>query len=149
MAELLPVKDSLAAKFPAMADKIVAPRERRVFLEMPVEQFREVFEYAVKELGFDQLGTITGQDEKEMLAAQYHLARRDGTVFSVKQRAPREKPVIRSVTDFFPGGANYERELVDLFGFVVEGLPPGKRYPMPDDFPTDQHPLRKDWKPAK
>ena len=28
----------------------------------------------------------------------------------------------------------------------LRGLPAGRRYPLPEDFPTDQYPLRKDWK---
>ena len=47
----------------------------------------------------------------------------------------------------YAGAQVYERELVDLFGAQVEGLPPGNRYPLTDDWPTDEHPLRKDWKP--
>ena len=48
--------------------------------------------------------------------------------------------------DTFPGAELYERELVDMFGISVEGLPAGNRYPLPDDWPQGQHPLRKDWK---
>jgi len=36
---------------------------------------------------------------------------------------------------------------MDLFGAKVEGLPEGPRYPLPDDWPKNQFPLRKDWKP--
>jgi Ni,Fe-hydrogenase III component G len=36
--------------------------------------------------------------------------------------------------------------MMDLFGMQVEGLPPGNRYPLPDDWPPNQYPLRKDWK---
>ncbi|MDD5432403.1 MAG: NADH-quinone oxidoreductase subunit C, partial [Candidatus Omnitrophica bacterium] len=54
----------------------------------------------------------------------------------------------KSVISYFPGAEIYEREVVDLFGAKVEGLPPGNRYPLTDDWPTDQFPLRKDWKPS-
>jgi Ni,Fe-hydrogenase III component G len=30
----------------------------------------------------------------------------------------------------------------------VTGLPEGSRYPLPDNWPEGQYPLRKDWKPA-
>jgi NADH:ubiquinone oxidoreductase subunit C len=149
MADLSQIKDGLTRQFGFLADKIVTPRERRVFVEAPPDKFREVFEYAVKQMGFDWLCTITGLDEKESLVAIYHLAHADGTVLNLKNRVARDKPAIRSVTDVFPGAANYERELVDLLGFEVEGLPPGNRYPLPDGWPTDQHPLRKDWQPEK
>jgi Ni,Fe-hydrogenase III component G len=146
MVEPAQFKEALERRFEFLSVKITAPRERRLFAEAPVEKFREVFEYAVKELGFDSLCTITGLDENETLAALYHLSGAHGTVLSLKTRVPRDRPVVQSVTDLFPGAANYERELDDLLGFSVQGLPPGRPYPLPDDWPRDQKPLRKDWK---
>ena len=51
------------------------------------------------------------------------------------------------MTGKFSNAEYYEKELVDLLGFRVEGLPPGPRYPLPDDWPEGQYPLRKEWKP--
>lgn len=148
MADATPVAAALEARFPALAGKVAAPRARRAFAEAPAEAFGEVLAFAVAELGFDRLCALTGLDDRTALAALYSLGRADGTVLSIRIQVPRDRPVLRSVTDRFPGAANYERELVDLLGFEVEGLPPGKRYPLPDDWPVDQKPLRKDWKPA-
>ena len=148
MADVNELKDRLVKRFDFLGEKAKAPRARRLFVEPPADKFREVFEYAVKELGFDHLSTITGMDHKDALGAVYHLAHPDGTLLNVHLKVSRESPVIRSVNDLFPGSANYERELVDLLGFTVEGVPPGNRYPLPDDWPVGQHPLRKDWKPA-
>jgi membrane-bound hydrogenase subunit beta len=33
-----------------------------------------------------------------------------------------------------------------LLGAQVEGLPQSSRYPLPDNWPKGQFPLRKDWK---
>jgi membrane-bound hydrogenase subunit beta len=140
------VQTALEARFAFMAGKASSPRARRVFTEAPAEALRDVLEFAVRELGFDHLCAITGTDERTALAAQYCFARADGTVLAVRVRVPREAPVLESVTSRFPCAANYERELVDLLGFEVRDLPPGKRYPLPDDWPLDQKPLRKDWK---
>ena len=46
----------------------------------------------------------------------------------------------------FPGAMSYERELEDVLGIKIQGLPPGRRYPLAEDFPVGQYPLRKDWK---
>jgi Ni,Fe-hydrogenase III component G len=145
MAEPLPVAAGLAARFPSLAGAIAAPRPRRVGCLVPAALLHEVIDHAVEVLGFDRLCAITGYDERTAFAASYALGRADGTVLSLRTRMPHERPVLRTVTGRFPGAANYERELVDLFGFEVEGLPPGKRYPLPDDWPLDQKPLRKDW----
>ena len=51
--------------------------------------------------------------------------------------------------DRFPAAEIYERELIDLLGAKVAGLPEGKRYPLPDDWPAGEYPLRKDWKQLK
>lgn len=148
MGDVAQIKASLTGKFEFLAEKVNAPRAKRLFVEAPLDKFRDVLEYAVKELGFTHLVTITGMDHRDALGAIYHLSQPDGTLLNLSLRVSRDAPVISSVTDLFPGGANYERELVDLFGFTVEGVPPGKRYPLPDDWPSDQHPLRKDWKPT-
>ena len=67
-------------------------------------------------------------------------------ILNLKTGVPKENPVLKTIIGYFRGAEIYERELVDLLGVKVEGLPEGKRYPLPDDWPLDQHPLRKDWK---
>jgi Ni,Fe-hydrogenase III component G len=67
-------------------------------------------------------------------------------LINLKTSAPKENPQIKSITQYFPSAEIYERELVDLFGAKVEGLAPGNRYPLTDDWPPGEYPLRKDWK---
>lgn len=148
MGETGPIVAALEARFPALAGAITAPRARRLFLELPAEALPELLDHAAAVLGFDRLCALTGMDDRTSLVALYSLARADGTVLSARVRVPRDAPRLRTVTDRYPGAANYERELVDLLGFEIEALPPGPRYPLPDDWPHDQKPLRKDWKPA-
>ena len=100
----------------------------------------------VEGLGFRILCAITGQDEGDSFSVLYHLAREDGIMLNVEVSAPKANPVIKTVTGVFPGADHYEREIVDLLGFKVEGLAPGFRYPLTDDWPPGQYPLRKDWK---
>lgn len=147
MANEETIRQELATKFPFMAEKIVVKRERRIFADVPADRFMEVFEHAAFAMGFLNLCTITGLDEGENLAFFYHLARMDGTMLNLKMAVPKTKPVIKTISGLFPGGAIYEREVVDLLGAEVEGLPPGERYPLPDNWPAGQYPLRKDWKP--
>ena len=66
---------------------------------------------------------ITGLDEGENLSFIYHLAHFNGIMIDLKTYAPKNNPVIKTVTDTFPGSDLYERELVDLLGAKIEGLP--------------------------
>jgi membrane-bound hydrogenase subunit beta len=139
---------NLIDKFGFMEGKINITRERRIFAQVPREDFMNVLEYAAKELGFTSLCTITGLDTGDDFQFIYHLAEKKGVMLNLKQNAPKSDPVIKSVTPIFNGAIFYEKELIDLLGVSVDGLPKGgRRYPLPDGWPEGQYPLRKDWKP--
>jgi Ni,Fe-hydrogenase III component G len=140
------IKQELIKNFSYLENKIRIPRPKRLFLDVDLVNFQQVFEFAVRVLKFSHLITITGLDEQDKLSFIYHLAQDSGVVLNLKTSVNKDNPVINTVTKHFPGAENYERELVDLFGAKVEGLPPGNRYPLTDDWPPGQFPLRKDWK---
>ena len=141
------IKQEIAKRFSGLADKIRIPRPRRLYIEIDLANFKPLFECAAKELGFSHLLSITGLDEGENLSFIYHLAKDGGMVLNLKTSVSKNNPAIDTVTSYFPGAEIYERELIDLFGAKVQGLPAGNRYPLTDDWPKDQYPLRKDWKP--
>ena len=143
------VELNLAKTFPYLHDKVRIPRIRRIFVDVPADHFAEVFKYLHEQAGFTILCTITGLDLGSTLGVLYHMAQEAGTVCTVAIAVPKEAPVIGTVTRTFPAADAYEREMVDLLGMQVQGLAPGNRYPLPDGWPAGQHPLRKDWKPAK
>ncbi len=140
------IKQALVKKFNYLEPSIRIPRQRRIFLEVNRENFQIVFEYIAKELKFSHLCTITGLDENENLSFIYHLVQDPGVLINLKVSVPKDNPVIKSVISIFPGAEIYERELIDLFGAKVEGLPEGNRYPLTDDWPKEEFPLRKDWR---
>jgi Ni,Fe-hydrogenase III component G len=142
------VVDALLEAFPFLQDRVSVRRERRIWADVEKPRFREVFSAAADELGFGSLCIITGLDEGDRLGFIYHLADESGIMLNLHTRVDKSAPRISSVTDRFPSAHIYERELVDLFGAIVEGLPPGKRYPLPDGWPEGEHPLLKDWRPA-
>jgi Ni,Fe-hydrogenase III component G len=142
------LKRQLLAKFAYLEGKITVVRPRRISLVVELGNFGEVFDYVVKQLGWSHLCTITGLDEGETLGFIYHLTKEPGMVINIKTSVDKKNPVLKTVISYFPGAEVYERELIDLFGAKVEGLPEGNRYPLTDDWPKDQFPLRKDWKPV-
>ena len=140
------IKQDLIKRFSALEAGAAIPRQKRVRIEVTSAHFREVLEYAAKTLKCSHFCTVTGLDEGENLSAIYHLAQDTGIMLNIKTSVPKNNPVLPTVTDLFPTADAGERELIDLFGFKIEGLAPGNRYPLPDNWPKGEYPLRKDWK---
>ena len=140
------LKQEIVSKLGIAEDKVAVVRQRRLTCEIEHSRFADAFKILTQELRFNSLCALTGLDEADKLSAIYHLAREDGTVLNLKTSVDKNSPVLMTVTATFPSAEVYERELVDLLGFKVEGLPQGNRYPLTDDWPLDEYPLRKDWK---
>jgi membrane-bound hydrogenase subunit beta len=141
------VIEKIGSRYPALKDTYRVARERRIFGEISVDVFSDFFLFARNGLGFVSLVCIAGTDENERLAALYSLAADNGVLLNVRLYVPLENPLLPTLTGIYPNADYYERELTDLLGFIVEGLPPGPRYPLPDDWPKGQYPLRKSWRP--
>ncbi|MGB9006057.1 MAG: NADH-quinone oxidoreductase subunit C, partial [Candidatus Aminicenantales bacterium] len=60
--------------------------------------------------------------------------------------ADQTRPHLPSICSVIPGAVFYERELQDMFGIVVDNIPDPRRLVLPDDWPEQNFPLRKDWK---
>ena len=140
-------KAQLEAKFGGDISEMAIQRKDRVWFVIKPERLVELMAFMKTEMGFSHLATVTGTDEGENLAASYHMTDTH-SIITAKARTPRTAPHLPTLTAVFPGSEPYERELEDLFGIKIDGLKPGRRYPLPDDFPTNQYPLRKDWKTA-
>ena len=139
MADEPKLAQTLEAKFPAPRRQDHRSRARAgCSSRRPPRASARSSAYLKKEQGFFHCCTITRDSTTRTRSrALYHLAdrARDGAEpASCACRATRRS--CGSVTDLYPGCANYERELVDLLGLHSAGLPPGNRYPMPDDFPA-------------
>ena len=138
----------LVKKFPFLEGKYTLIRARRITIEVDRSNAVEVMDFAKTGLKFDLLCTITGLDVGENLEFIYHIANNEGILVNVKTNAPKTDPKINTVLNVYNGATFYERELEDLLGAKVEGLPQGRHYPLPENWPKGEYPLRKDWKPA-
>jgi formate hydrogenlyase subunit 5 len=62
----------------------------------------------------------------------------------VRAQIPPHQPEFPSVTPKVPAAIWYEREARDMFGLQPIGLPDQRRLVLPDDWPDNLYPLRKD-----
>ncbi len=121
----------------------------RIYLGVSEEIFMDALRFLKNELDFDHLCTITGLDAGDGFEFLYHIAEPGGILMTLKYKTKREDPVvIQTVLPVYNGATFYERELEGLLGITVEGLTPGRQYPLPDNWPKGQYPQRKDWKPS-
>lgn len=144
------VLSALAERFAQIDTEQAAVSTRRIYLGVPAQRFMDILTYCAQDLGFSYLCTITGLDTGENFEFIYHLANGEGIVLSLKYLTSREDPVvIPSVLPIYAGATFYERELEGLLGVKVEGLPEGRQYPLPDNWPQGEYPMRKDWTPPQ
>lgn len=99
------------------------------------------------------LSTMLGNDERQLngcFALYYVLSmegnsnKRENTWITVKALVPEKEPQFPSVTPRVPAAVWYEREVRDMFGLEPVGIPDARRLVLPDDWPDNLHPLRKD-----
>ncbi|HNW38998.1 MAG TPA: NADH-quinone oxidoreductase subunit C [Candidatus Omnitrophota bacterium] len=140
------IKQELENKFSYLKDAVIIKRKGRIFVAVELDKFDEVFAYAVKQMRFLALSAITGLDRGDAFEVIYHLNQEGRILLNLSVSLNRENPQINSVCPICPSADLYERELEDLLGIKVNGLAAGHRYPLTDDWPQGEYPLRKDWK---
>ena len=126
--------------------KVKIPRERRIFISIRKDALREAVNYLVKVLDLRHLSTITGVDLGGEISLIYHLTYRGSIVISITITVSKENPVAPTITDLIPGAVLYEREVHDLLGVRFKGHPDLSPLILPEGWPEDVYPLRKECK---
>lgn len=140
--------DRLRQKFPAAVLEEAWQTADQVTVTVKPGSLPEVVEW----LYYDQggwLSVLFGNDERPLHGqfAVYYVLSMEGIVKSwvvvrtLVDAASLEYP---SVTPKVPAAVWGEREVRDMFGLTPVGLPDERRLVLPDDWPDDLHPLRKD-----
>lgn len=95
------------------------------------------------------LVAITGMDDgaaANQMTVLYHFA--DGpTLLNLRLTIPRDNPVLPSLCPIIPAASFYERELREMFGVTITDTPNTDYLFLPDNWPVEVYPLRKDFQP--
>jgi formate hydrogenlyase subunit 5 len=117
----------------------------RASIQVKADSNRDVLKILLKTDKNAGICALTGLDMGEKIGLMYHI-RTHGAIVTIRTEVPKENPKIQTITDLIPGANFHEREAADLFGVIFEGHPNPARLVLPDDWPENLYPLRKDAK---
>lgn len=138
------IKDLLGSR----AVEIKIQRIRSIFVTVKKEDYKESIRKVVDRFAITHLSTITGADSGQTIDVMPHFSYA-GTKITFKSSVPKTAAEIDTLTDIIPGAVMYEREIHDLLGVGFKGHPTPERFILPDDWPSDVYPLRKEYKVAR
>lgn len=138
------ILEKLRSEFGESIRDVKISKARRIYFEVDASIVREVLSFMKNNLGFDHLSTITGLDTGTGIELIYHVVYENSLVASLKTKILKTDPRIKSISDIYPTAELYEREVHDILGVKFEGHPNLSRLLLPEDWPENLHPLRKD-----
>ena len=138
------IQGKLKEAFGEQIIELTTPRERRIFVQIPLSQVREVIECLKQSFDMTHITTITAIDAGEDIEVLYHFLV-NGVALSLRTFVPKASPVIDTITSLIPGAILYEREIQDLLGLEVKDHPDPRRLILPEEWEEGVYPLRKDF----
>ncbi|HHH79731.1 MAG TPA: NADH-quinone oxidoreductase subunit C [Thermoplasmatales archaeon] len=129
----------------------VKKKERTaLWLKADKESLHDIVKH-LKNYDYPHLAVVSGNDLGKTIELIYHFTVYYGNplqeiLINISVELPKEKPAIPTITDIIPGALVTEREKQEMLGVKIEGIPDGRRIFLPDDFPEDVYPWRKDEK---
>ena len=134
---------------------IAARIEERQGVTVAVVQPERLREAAVtlRDAGYDYLLMISGVDEPKQgrIRIVYHFTRAENPsdLVALEVHVPRGNPRVPTIFDVYPAAQLQEREEHEMLGIVFEGNPDLRHLLLPEDWPEDVYPLRKDFRVAE
>jgi membrane-bound hydrogenase subunit beta len=139
------IVESLKRDLGDKALDLTNPDVRRIFVKVAPPELVPAVTLLRDKYDCAYLATISGVDKGDTFEFLYHFASPVANI-NLRTEFPKSEPRIASICAVIPGAVLYERELQEMFGVKVEGIPDPRRLVLPDDWPEGQYPLRKDWK---
>lgn len=117
--------------------------KRRVYIDVSAELAPEVVTYLVRDQK-GRLSTLTGVDTPAGIELLYHVALdTEGVVITIRTLARKPELRIASITPRVPAANWVEREVHEMLGVEFVGHPKMETLLLPDDWPPNVYPLRK------
>jgi Ni,Fe-hydrogenase III large subunit/Ni,Fe-hydrogenase III component G len=138
----------LKDKFGPAIRRADMPADDRLFVFIEPAAVKPVCEYVFRDLDARYVISI-GIDDRpysnSFLVAHDFAFDKDHLLCSILAHVPPDAPKLDSISTVVPAANWAEREIRDLVGVEPVGHPYLKRLVVPDGWPDDAHPLRKDF----
>jgi Ni,Fe-hydrogenase III large subunit/Ni,Fe-hydrogenase III component G len=142
------VQRAMAAALGPLLRNTDRPRPDRLYFTVDPGAAVKAVEVLYSALGARYVISV-GVDLRQQLQGfeVLHCLAFDGAHLRCAVRVPLDaaEPRLPSITPLIPGAAWAEQEMWDMLGIRSDGHPKPRRLVLPDGFPKDQHPLRKDF----
>jgi NADH-quinone oxidoreductase subunit C len=135
--------DELIEWLKSTATTLSISRKERIIATFPPTMLREGMQQLIENY-FNRLIAITGIDVGMHIELIYHLGRED-TVISIKTLVLKKISKHPTISDLLPIATLYEQEVHELFGIYFQGHPNLAPLLLPDDWPPQVYPMRKEW----
>ena len=121
-----------------------------IWMKVDLSAFKDIIKHLVN-YQYPHLAIISGNDLGDKIELIYHFTVNYGTRLSevnlhISVDLPKSKPEIETICDYVPGALITEREKQEFLGVKIIGIPDDRRLFLPDDFPKDVYPWRRDEK---
>ena len=131
--------------------------KKKEFVNIWIKIDKSIFKNFVKHLcnlTYPHLAVACGNDLGKTIELVYNFSIYYGNnlqeiSLNVSVDLPKSKPEIETICDWIPGALITEREKQEMLGIKVIGIPDSRRLFLPEDFPDDVYPWRKDEKTRK
>lgn len=121
-----------------------------IWMKVDKAAFKDVVKHLCS-LQFPHFAVASGNDLGKTIELIYHLTVGFGKRFGeinihICVELPKSKPELPTICDLIPGALISEREKMEMLGVKIIGIPDSRRCFVPEDFPKDIYPWRRDEK---
>ena len=136
------IKDKLSEKIL----KVYQKSPRRTYIDLKPKDIPRATSFIFNDLKA-RFVTASGVDTREHIEILYHFAfDKLDKVISLRTHLNRKNPEIESLTSIIRGAEWIEREIHELLGVNFRNHPNLKKLLLPDDWPKNKYPLRRDYR---
>lgn len=122
--------------------------KKDIFIKVKKEAQLEAIS-VLKSLGSMYLIVMSGEDRGSVISVNYHFSLNSGVpgkenVVTISMDLPKNDLRMYSISGMFKGAITTEREMHEMLGIDFEGLEDKRHIFLPEDWPKDRYPWRKD-----